>query len=525
MAAASLLLLTLPAGALEQASRQLPAATSGRERRIALVVGNDRYAGPMALQNARRDATAIATELRAIGFQTTLVEDATRARLIQALDTLSTSIASDDVVLFYYAGHGAQVGGENYLVPVDYSGTTEQRLMLDGVSAGQIQTWLKRARVSILVLDACRNNPYSGQRSTSGGLAPMEARGSLVAFATGAGQTASDNPGGGQGTFTGALLDVLREPGLSIREVFFRVRQRVYEISRGQQFPAVYDGLLGDVVLRPATGTAPAPPPVTAGRAGGPPGRPGAPPAPVREPAASGASPAPSWLVGDFRGVNALTNAYIELTIQGDGTIVGMAGAGTARQTPVRYEWVGASQQMRDPTGAYAFEVERTDLGFRTRQIGSPTNTIEYRRVYLPPGSTAADARGGRDVPRQPTPDEQAAMMAVVNEWKAAWEAADETAGRAYFPTWSADALRKERLQNNVEKATATLTCNSISVRRDQARLNCRASVKTDFKRQGFSLGRSAVPIGQRAPSQTRVAAWAFVLFWNGSTWLIESLS
>ncbi|HEY7473453.1 MAG TPA: caspase family protein [Vicinamibacterales bacterium] len=521
----ALLAVALPASQGRQ-REATGAGASGPERRIALVIGNDRYAGPMALQNARRDAGAVAKELRDIGFQTTLLEDAPRSRFINALETLANTLTRNDVVLFYYAGHGAQIGGENYLVPVDYAGNSEQRLSLEGVSASQIQTWLARARVSILVLDACRNNPYTGQRSTSGGLAPMEARGSLVAFAAGAGQTASDNPGGAQGTFTGALLDVLRVPGLPVREVFFRVRQRVYEASNGRQFPAVYDSLLGDVVLRPdpaAPGTVPAP------SAPGPsrpaPNRTGAPP-PATPPSGpgGGAGPVPAWLVGDFRGVNTVSKASMELTVQSDGTITGFVNPGTGRATPVRYEWVAATQRIRDSTGAYVFAVERTDNGFRTRQVGSPSNSVDYQRVYLPPSSGTPDARGlNRDTPRQVTPDERAAMLAVINEWKAAWERVDEAAGRNFYPSWNAAAVRQERASKGIDTVVVTLTCNNATVRRDQARVICAASMQVEYKRQLITTRGSQTSIGQKPPARAMRATWTFALFWNGSTWLIES--
>jgi hypothetical protein len=506
-------------------------AASGAGRRLALVVGNDRYSGPLALQNARRDAGAIAAELRAIGFQTTLVEDATRARLTGAIEALTSAITPRDIVLFYYAGHGAQIRGENYLIPIDYAGNSEERLALEGVSATQIQGWLARAQVSILVLDACRNNPYTGQRAAGGGLAPMEARGSLVAFATGAGQTAGDNPSGGQGTFTGALLETLQVPGLPIRDVFFRVRQRVYELTQGRQFPAIYDGLLGDVVLRPAasaSGNAPAVAPPPPGPAVERPSRPPIanrttpPPGPVPS------SAVPSWLLGDFRGVNPITKVNTELTVHEDGSITGVAGGSSSRQTNVQYQWIPATQQIRDATGAYVFDVERSDDGFRTRQVGAPSNAVDYRRVYLPPipPSLRADQRGLNlaDRQRAATPDELAAMLAVVNEWAAAWATLDGPAGLALYPTWDVAAVRADRAKNGIETVVPTVTCTSATVRRDQARVPCRVSMQIEYKRQWLASRGSSLSIGQRPTSRTQVTSWIVMLFWNGSTWLIESL-
>src|SRR6188508_9400 len=90
-------------------------------RRVALVIGNDGYLGQAVLQNARRDATAMAAELRTLGFQTTLVEDATRQRFNAAVETFVSTLTPNDIAVFYYAGHGAQADGENYLIPIDFN--------------------------------------------------------------------------------------------------------------------------------------------------------------------------------------------------------------------------------------------------------------------------------------------------------------------------------------------------------------------------------------------------------------------
>jgi uncharacterized caspase-like protein len=242
----------------QEVDRRLQRPQAGSERRLALIVGNDAY--PEArLQNARNDARAIDRALRQLQFTTTLIEDVSRARLAEALEDFTASLTASDVVVFYYAGHGVQVGGQNYLLPVDFKGRSETSVRFGAVSANDVQRMLERARVSMLVLDACRNNPFTGSRAAGGGLAPMETRGSLVAFATGAGQTASDNPAATNGLFTRELLAALDEPGLSVFQVFQRVRQRVYMASNGTQMPAVYDSLLGDFVFRPAAASPGAP--------------------------------------------------------------------------------------------------------------------------------------------------------------------------------------------------------------------------------------------------------------------------
>jgi hypothetical protein len=236
------------------------------------------------------------------------------------------------------------------------------------------------------------------------------------------------------------------------------------------------------------------------------------------------ATPAPDWLVGDFRGVNQVTGINTELTIRADGTITGLSGAATARATPISYQWVPATGQMRDPSGAYLYDVERTDLGFRTTQVGTTTNVVEYRRVYLPPG-TRPDARGVVGETRPALPDERAALLTVINEWKSAWERLDGSAGRIHYPTWDHAAVRAEREKNGIDAVAATIACQTATIRRDQARLTCRVSMRIDYKRQLLSTTRGGrMAVGQKPPSRTQNAAWRLVLFWNGSTWLIESV-
>jgi len=238
----------------QNADRRLAPTASGG-RRVALVIGNDTYAAA-PLKNARNDARAMAAALRDLGFTVTQLSDARRSELGAALETFARDLTANDVALFYYAGHGVQLENENYLVPVDFTGQTEATARWDTIPVGRVHDSLRRARVSMIVLDACRNNPYGGSRSAGGGLAAMEARGSLIAFAAGAGQTASDNGLTGNGLFTAHLLSALRVPGLGVREVFRRAREQVVAATGGNQFPAVYDGLVGDFVFRVA-GVAP----------------------------------------------------------------------------------------------------------------------------------------------------------------------------------------------------------------------------------------------------------------------------
>ena len=227
-------------------------ATAQGGRRLALVVGNNAYQAQGVLSNAVNDARAVANSLTEVGFSVTKLEDVTRSRLTSALGDFSRSLRDDDVVLFYFAGHGVQVDQDNYLLPTDYTGQTEMALRLDAIRAVDVQEMLRSARVAMLVFDACRDNPYRGTRSVGAGLAPMEARGTLIAYAAGAGETAADAPESTNGLFTGKFVEALRVPGLSATELFRRVRREVYRASNAEQWPAVYDDLLSDFVFRAA---------------------------------------------------------------------------------------------------------------------------------------------------------------------------------------------------------------------------------------------------------------------------------
>ena len=228
-------------------------------RRLALVVGNDAYRAQSVLRNAVNDARAVASALGEVGFAVTRVENADRSRLTSALSSFAGSLRPDDVALFYFAGHGVQVDQENYLMPTDYAGQTSSALRFDAVSASDVQEMLGRARVAMLVFDACRNNPYRGVRGGTG-LAPMEARGTLVAYAAGAGEVAADSaPGASNGLFTSKFVEALRTPGLTATDLFRRVRRDVYEASNAEQWPAVYDDLLSDFVFRPSASAGIAP--------------------------------------------------------------------------------------------------------------------------------------------------------------------------------------------------------------------------------------------------------------------------
>ena len=229
-----------------------------KAQKLALVVGNSAYP-KSPLRNPSNDARAVAQSLTELGFRTETAIDLTLPNLDRAISKFVAQVKAGDTALFYYAGHGIQLEGENYLVPVDFDAKDEADAKYAAYSASRVQERIEKAgaRVILVVLDACRNNPFANTRSTSGGLAAMgSGKGTLIAFATAPGRTADDNPSGANGLFTSHLITALREPGLSLDQVFNRVRERVYNESKGRQVPWTVSSVIGDVYLRPGQGAA-----------------------------------------------------------------------------------------------------------------------------------------------------------------------------------------------------------------------------------------------------------------------------
>ncbi|MBF0095122.1 MAG: caspase family protein, partial [Alphaproteobacteria bacterium] len=227
------------------------------EKRVALVIGNSAYpASP--LDNPVNDAKAMAAKLKGIGFEVILRENTTKAQMEDAIGLFGEKLPADATGLMFYAGHGMQVGGRNYLIPVDAKIASEQRVKLETVDAEVVldQMAAARARVSLLILDACRNNPYERRwRGGSAGLAQMNApEGTLIAYATAPGKVAADGETK-NGLYTGELLKVLDEPGLPVEEVFKRVRVAVSKASKGGQTPWEASSLTGDLYFVPKGAT------------------------------------------------------------------------------------------------------------------------------------------------------------------------------------------------------------------------------------------------------------------------------
>src|ERR1700682_2061480 len=207
----SLVFLVIALCATAQQGRQL-VHSEGRARRIALVIGNDAYP-EKRLHNAVNDARSMKSALEDAGFTVQMRVDATQQQMEAAIDDFTSGANPGDIALFFYAGHGMQINDQNYLIPVDFQAHTAVDAKYKAYPAQRVQENLEAAgaAMQILVLDACRNNPFRGWRGGSDGLAAMQAgRGTYIAFATSPGKTAADNPGGQNGLFTGELIAVLR---------------------------------------------------------------------------------------------------------------------------------------------------------------------------------------------------------------------------------------------------------------------------------------------------------------------------
>ena len=221
-------------------------------QRVALVIGNNAYPR-MPLANSVNDARGMAAVLRESGFRVQEVENADLRGVEQAVQSFAAEIRPGDAALFFYSGHGIQIAGENYMVPVNFTAVTETDAKYQAFPIGRVADVLQErgARVKILILDACRDNPFHSARSAARGLAAaLTPQGSLIAFATDPGRTADDNPAGGYGLFTKYLIDAMRIPGLKVEEVFSRAREGVVRESSGKQVPWTSSSLLGDFVFR-----------------------------------------------------------------------------------------------------------------------------------------------------------------------------------------------------------------------------------------------------------------------------------
>ena len=241
--------------------RDLTIEEMGEEYRVALVIGNGAYADA-PLKNPPNDARAMATALSDCGFEVDERIDIDKREMAQAVRDFGRKIQRGGVGLFYFAGHGMQVKGRNFLIPVGTDIQEENDVEFEAIDAAQVLVKMEGAanRVNIVILDACRNNPFARSfRSSSRGLAQMQsATGSLIAYATAPGKIAADGEGE-NGLYTEKLLQFVSMPGLNIEQVFKNVRQEVKGESSDKQIPWEASSLTGNFVfvLPEETGTPP----------------------------------------------------------------------------------------------------------------------------------------------------------------------------------------------------------------------------------------------------------------------------
>jgi tetratricopeptide (TPR) repeat protein len=213
------------------------------------VIGNSKYQKVPALKNPGNDAQAVASALKDDGFLNPVTAaDLEYKQINDQFDSFLKTIVPGDAALFYFSGHGAQLDGENYLIPTDFTLETAQQLPYRSFAASQvIKAFLdKGASVVIVILDACRDNPFLATKGIGGGgLAPMSGPSVLVAFAAAPGRQANDSPGLANSLFTTYLLEGMKQPGQDIVLMFRDVRNHVLQASNGTQFPFVSDGTTG----------------------------------------------------------------------------------------------------------------------------------------------------------------------------------------------------------------------------------------------------------------------------------------
>ena len=278
----------------------LSAAAAMADGRHALIVGNGAYEGAASLTNPGNDARAMAAALDRLGFETTLLLDATGAETVARFAAFNRRSQGAEIALFYFAGHGVQVGAHSFLLPTDVATDSAETLRFSAIDAGWIVAEMeKRAEVSLVILDACRDNPFPemlarGSRSVGIsrglGLIPLSGKGAIIAYAAAAGRVADDGDSD-HSPYTEALLAEMGAPGVEVGLMLRRVAGRVIDRTDGTQRPELLVRLIDEVYLNPAPATgvavAEAPAPAEA-----PPVDPGAAPTdpePTGDPAASDA--------------------------------------------------------------------------------------------------------------------------------------------------------------------------------------------------------------------------------------------
>jgi TonB family protein len=246
-----------PDTSVQSNSTPMPAvrpATQKQSRRVALVIGNAAYANAPALTNPPNDAATVSTALREAGFDTVTVRtNLSQQATLNALREFASLADTADWAVVYYAGHGIESGGNNYLIPVDARLQTDRDIDLEGVDLGKVMSAVEGAkRLRLIILDACRDNPFANQmrrtmasRSIGRGLARVEPEpGTLVAYAAKHGETADDGTGTRNSPFAEAFVKRIKQtPPIEVRRLFDYVRDDVLKATNKRQQPFSYGSI------------------------------------------------------------------------------------------------------------------------------------------------------------------------------------------------------------------------------------------------------------------------------------------
>jgi uncharacterized caspase-like protein len=253
------LLLAVPAWVAAQSMRGVKIL---EEQRVALVIGNAAYRGD-PLPNPVNDARLIARTLKEAGFRVALHENLDRLALLGALSAFGDQLNDNTVAVLFYAGHGLQLRDRNFMIPVDAEFRREDEIPIHGIDLGFILDRMSqaRSRVNVVILDACRDNPFAGRSSAAQGLAQMDAPiGTVLAYATAPGRKAPDNFGGGANSvYTAHLARQLLTPGLPVELMFKRVREGVVRETKQLQIPWEHSSLQGEFAFVPGVNANPEP--------------------------------------------------------------------------------------------------------------------------------------------------------------------------------------------------------------------------------------------------------------------------
>ncbi|WP_372580082.1 caspase family protein [Ruegeria hyattellae] len=224
-------------------------------KRVALLIGNSAYATPeMSLRNPANDVDALGQVLRDLGFVVAKTTDQDAAGMETALKAFGAAAQGAEMAVFFYAGHGVQIGGENHLIGTEFSGSDVAALRKSSITMARVRDTISRAgpEIGIVLLDACRNNPFAERGLVEQGLVRAKGgAGLLIAYATDPGNVAYDGTGENS-VFTSGLLDHIATPGLDTRLMLGRVRQQVVMQTDGRQVPWVEEAVLSEHAFAPA---------------------------------------------------------------------------------------------------------------------------------------------------------------------------------------------------------------------------------------------------------------------------------